>query len=69
MSELKICPCGQLPKKLNVSADSNTPKWAYATGSCCNEWIIEFRNSYEKIGGNESIRLANDAWNNMTRGF
>ena len=70
MSELKPCPCGEVPNSVHVETDdSNTrPKWSRVAGSCCGEWSVEFRNGYEEIGSDESERLAREAWNEAKRG-
>ncbi len=64
MTELQPCPCGKTPTELHV--DSAGVKWAFASGNCCNEWHIEFRNQYAQEY--EQIhKLANEAWNRTPR--
>lgn len=63
--KLKRCPCGQLPERLSV-VDATSSKWAYATPSCCNEWLFEFRTQYER-DPNKISELAEQAWNAMPR--
>lgn len=66
MTELKPCPCGQIPESLSVSAGS-TYRWRYVSGLCCNEWIIEARVTHGSGDVNvyeECVR----AWNSAPRG-
>lgn len=65
---LATCPCGQVPPRLTVWGDNEEPKYAYASGYCCGEWHVEFRNNHERIGSPASIALATAAWNHAPRG-
>jgi len=64
--ELKPCPCGMTPK--NLSLKDPCLKWAYACGSCCGEWNIEFRTNYDKLDTAECMELAVNEWNRTPRG-
>jgi len=66
-SELKPCPCGQVPKRLLISCDHERPRWAMVAGNCCGEWNVEFRNGHELINSDQSMRLAREAWNSAQR--
>ena len=66
MSEIKRCPCGQVPSKL-ITTGHTRPKWAYVNGDCCGAWEVEFRNSYKELNSAASNRLALDAWNEAPR--
>lgn len=68
MRNLKGCPCGAYPEKLCINGPHDTPKWAYVSGDCCDEWMIEFRNDYHDIGSIDSLDLAVQAWNGAPRG-
>lgn len=65
---LVVCPCGSVPTALNVTGEFLSPKSARASGNCCGEWEIEFRNNYTPIDSNEGMALAVKAWNDATRG-
>lgn len=62
--ELLPCPCGEIPANVRPIGDAVRAKYAEASGDCCGEWIIEFRNSYETdmaaICAN-AVRAWNDA--------
>ena len=69
MSELKTCPCGAVPERIAIHSEAGKQaKYAYASGSCCNEWSVEFRNDYAEIGGAESMAAAIEEWNMAKRG-
>lgn len=63
---MKQCPCGKYPEKLDIFP-SNTSKWAYVAGSCCNEWMIEFRTKYLPHDSPECMALAIAEWNATQR--
>lgn len=63
---LKKCPCGETPTKLHLT--DNGSKWAYISGDCCGEWMIEFRTNYALIDSPKCMDLAIEAWNKATRG-
>lgn len=65
MEKLKPCPCGKTPETLLLV--DNGSEWAYACGSCCNEWHIEFRTFYKELDSNECMALAVEAWNLANR--
>lgn len=66
MNNLKPCPCGQTPKKLNIVREKYS-KFIYASGTCCGFWEIEVR-----VGTNEDYdevyRIAVAGWNAAPRG-
>jgi len=66
MNELKPCPCGENPEHLHVNGGDRC-KWAYVSGSCCNEWSVAFKNNHNSIPSEESMKLAVEAWNNAKR--
>lgn len=66
MSTLKRCPCGQIPKDLDINISEGT-RFGFATPTCCNDWSIEFRHDYAKEGMLQS--MAELAWNNAPRHF
>jgi hypothetical protein len=67
MSDLKECPCGQVPTGLSIFMDYSRAKWGYAAGNCCGEWSIEFRNNYNAVNSDETRALASEAWNRAPR--
>lgn len=66
MSDLKPCPCGQTPKRLHIY-QGNCSKYAFAYGSCCGEWHIEFRTDYKELDSPECMKLAIQAWDATPR--
>jgi len=66
MQELKKCPCGSVPKSLQINAQDRD-KWAFVSGDCCGEWSIEYRNNYARVPSEESMERARVAWNNAPR--
>lgn len=44
--QLKPCPCGKVPEELHLYGETHQAKWAMVMGSCCNEWLVEFKNHY-----------------------
>lgn len=68
MTELMPCPCGQTPTELHVTShDFDHPKWAMASGNCCNDWNVEFRNEWARIGSTKCAENAARAWNAAPR--
>ena len=68
MSNLKRCPCGKIPESVDIYDACQGGKWAFVTGSCCDEWHIEFRAEYKAIDSDECMVLAIEAWNDAPRG-
>ncbi len=62
----KICPCGEIPDDI-IIVEGSCSKWAFATGSCCGEWHIEFRTSYEELESVKCKEYATRAWNEAPR--
>lgn len=65
MSEIKACPCGQIPKELCIV--ENNSKWSYVYGNCCDEWFIEFRTHYSQADKELYHKYAREAWNEAPR--
>ena len=65
MSELKPCPCGQVPTSLTLNCKPRD-KWGWASGHCCSEWWVEFRNQYAS-DLDEMLANATRAWNGTPR--
>ena len=66
MTVLNKCPCGEVPTDIHIRGQD--AKWAFASGNCCNDWLIEFRTKYCSIDSNECKELAIVAWNKVPRG-
>lgn len=62
---LAPCPCGKIPDKLHIT--DNDMKWAYVTGSCCDEWSLEFRTDYALVDSQRCMDLAIERWNSAQR--
>lgn len=64
-SALRRCPCGEIPKDLELQ--TRTPaKYVHVAGTCCSAWVIEFRADFET----DERRLLLDAaaaWNGAPR--
>ena len=69
MSDLKQCPCGKTPERLCISDAGQGGKWAFVTGYCGGEWMIEFRTSYRALDSDECMADAIQAWNETERGW
>lgn len=69
MSELKRCPCGQIPESLCVDEGAAGGKYAVVSGNCCNEWSVEFRTGFHDIGSDKCIEEAIKEWNEAKRAF
>ena len=66
MTDLKPCPCGQIPGHINLDAGSSGGKWLYGSAGCCDEWCFEFKTGYETDP--EKVRaIAESAWNDLPR--
>jgi len=63
---LKPCPCGKTPAELHLDCPERC-KWGYASGDCCNEWIVEFRNQYTTNPETSMLRAV-ERWNATPRG-
>jgi len=68
MNKLKKCPCGEVPEKLNIT-EGYTLTYAFVAGSCCDEWMIEFRTVLYTPYSDETMLKAIEAWNGANRGF
>ena len=66
MSKLKACPCGKTPGLLSIT-EGSTAKWAFVSGGCCGDWLVEFRTGYNDLSSMELYELAEIAWNEMPR--
>ena len=65
--KLKPCPCGETPEELHVSDEAGC-KHAFVTGSCCGEWIVEFRTINYNPHSSDSMQAAIKSWNETKRG-
>ncbi len=61
------CPCGAIPLSLHIQ-EGPTLKHAFASGDCCNVWLVEFRTHKYEPHSAESMSLAIKAWNEEKRG-
>ena len=64
--KLKKCPCGDTPTELFING-SDRDKWMLVSGTCCDEWFIDFRSNYLKLDDPELMKLAIIAWNETPR--
>jgi len=65
MVELKPCPCGKTPDRINYFGDTRQ-KWTEASADCCGEWLFEFKTNYE-TRKNKIDQMAIAAWNDLPR--
>jgi len=68
IEDLRPCPCGETPEALTL-VEGSSCKWAFVSGNCCNEWLIEFRTDYCNLDASEpeiEERMI-AAWNNAPR--
>jgi len=63
--ELEPCPCGEKPTGLYIEMPERG-KYGRASGQCCAEWSIEFRNGYE-ADPEKTLAKAAKAWNDAPR--
>jgi hypothetical protein len=63
--ELEPCPCGEKPTGLYIEMPERG-KYGRASGQCCAEWSIEFRNGYE-ADPEKTLAKAAKAWNDTPR--
>jgi hypothetical protein len=63
--ELNPCPCGETPEGLYIEMPERG-KYGRASGQCCAEWSIEFRNGYE-ANPDKTLAKAAKAWNDAPR--
>jgi hypothetical protein len=66
-AELAKCPCGAIPGELQIYDAGQGPKYLMAQGSCCGEWMIEFRNGYNPTDDQDCMQRAIEAWNASPR--
>ena len=64
--QLNKCPCGQVPNALLID-EGSTLKWAWAYGSCCNDWAVEFRTDNYTPDSSESMENAIRVWSAANR--
>jgi len=69
MTELKRCPCGKIPEKLQIYQHGFSSKYAQVYGSCCGFWETEFWLNYLDPNSPEALKQAEKEWNNTPRGF
>jgi len=63
--DLNHCPCGEKPEGLYIEMPERG-KYGRATGQCCAEWSVEFRNGYE-ANPDKTLAKAAKAWNDAPR--
>ena len=66
-AQLKPCPCGKIPKELNIYGDFDGAKWAYVSSDCCGDWELEFRTQYSAWESEECKQYALERWNGAKR--
>ena len=64
---LARCPCGAVPQMLGIMDTGQGGKYKSVMGSCCGEWMIEFRANYHADDSLECMELAIEAWNRAPR--
>lgn len=64
MTNLKRCPCGEVPDEIILIMSSLDSPWRYAMPSCCKKWNIPFKPS-GLLGKQNEV---NNAWNDAPRG-
>ena len=62
---LNPCPCGETPEGLYIEMPERG-KYGRASGQCCAEWGVEFKNNFE-ADGNKTMLKAAKAWNEAPR--
>ena len=67
MTDLKPCPCGKTPEKLEIDGDEFWRE-SYVQGDCCGEWAIQYHNHCITDKQEENVKRATKAWNSATRG-
>lgn len=63
---LKPCPCGETPKELHITNDSDY-EFAVVSGDCCQEWHVMFDSHKFGYGYNAEYKAAVEAWNESPR--
>lgn len=64
---LARCPCGAIPEALGIMDTGQGRKYMACMGTCCGEWMIEFRSDYHQQDSAECMERAIDAWNRAPR--
>ena len=65
MTDVKRCPCGEVPEQLDVEDNGQVGTYALAVPSCCSVWKVEFMTHHRGIP--EQFVLAREAWNEAPR--
>ena len=66
-TELKACPCGVIPKRLNV-LDGSSYRYRQVDGGCCGYWEIEVRvNTMRKPDVEADYAECVEGWNEAPR--
>lgn len=60
------CPCGKIPEHLSIQCFGSY-KYALVYGSCCGEWMIEFRVPAYDPDSPDAADAALEAWNKAPR--
>lgn len=63
---LRPCPCGKTPANLCVM-EGHTHSYAFVSGDCCGDWLVDFRIRFSAPGSEERMTLATEAWNRAPR--
>lgn len=64
---LARCPCGAIPEALGIMDTGQGRKYMACMGTCCGEWMIEFRSDYHQQDSAECMERAIEAWNRAPR--
>lgn len=64
---LARCPCGAIPDALGIMDTGQGRKYMACMGTCCGEWMIEFRSDYHQQDSAECMERAIEAWNRAPR--
>lgn len=67
MSDLKPCPCGEVPERLFIRR--MVGDWVLVCGVCCGKWIVGFNplDNHLDFTSGKAMADAREAWNNAPR--
>ena len=68
MTELKRCPCGQVPEYLDITPSASGYKWAVITPNCCGQWDSEIKVQGLPLDSDDVHGYAIETWNELPRG-
>jgi len=68
IENLRPCPCGETPEEL-ILVEGSSAGSAFVSGSCCDEWLVEFRTRYYDLTADnpEMEKRMVAAWNAAPR--